>query len=205
LITIEGGAVYTVDFILALSGGTIVPLGTTQLIESTIQQGINEGTIGAVLTVSYGEETPSIEIQRYSPTFNIQLIELLQPTDIVTFTISAEEGTAGTFVAIHIGNEVLHPEDIKISYDGNSLSTIPIGNFLHPEENNEPGYIILWTEGEIYVLLYVPHFSEHTITISSLTQIIEVIGGTTAVILFVVIAVIVAVVFVGAGELNKRF
>ena len=56
-------------------------------------------------------------------------------------------------------------------------------------------YLILTGAEGIEILVSVPHFSDHFITIETITEIVEILGGTNALLLYFAIISIVAVVY----------
>ena len=167
-------------------------------IDYTIQQKGSQGVIGARLDI-HGLE------QGFISYFSDKLSILPTTTENqVAFTITAEDGTPGTIVAIFIGPGVLQDLDnLVVTYDGNTIGeTTNIEQFFNIESQTTPEWLRILTTNGLYLFVKVTSFSEHTITISS---ILEVMGGLDALIIYMVIAVIVTLVFIGMGEISKRF
>ena len=160
---------------------------TMNYIDYTIQQKGFEGIIGARMDVDKEES-----ILFYSDSLSI---ELNATEEYVSFTVSAEDGTSGTILVIRIGEEgVLEDLDnFKVTYDG-----VPIDEFINIDEffdiqgNTNPGWLGFLTTTGLYIFVRVPEFSEHTITISS---IVEVLGSTTLFIFYIAICIVAVVVF----------
>jgi len=75
----------------------------------------------------------------------------------------------------------------------------PNNDGLHAE------YLITEGKNGLQIAVSIPHFSEHEIIISSIVEIIDTVGGINSLILYIAIFAIVAIVFVGAGEISKKF
>ena len=192
--------VTTVNFILEDSEGTEnesrPPLDANeQLIEEKIRYETLQGGIGARIYANTGGES----IEYYSDKL---AIDLNSAEENVSFTVSAEDGTSGTIIVIRIGEGVLSDLDnITVTYDGVEIDEIiDIEEFFILEYGSNPGWLRLLTTTGLYVLARIPHFSDHTITISSVgesvAEVVEAIGGITAVILYITIFAIVAIIYI---------
>jgi hypothetical protein len=199
--TLQKDVVCTLDFTLQAVSSEPEPSSAANqaVIEATIQNKILTGDVTARLSVMTGPST--VVIQRYSPAINISINQTAQSTVIVSFFISADEGTNGTFVVIDISDKAYRPEEISITYDGQDLSPMSVEKFLYPDftENSEPGYVLLLTtneagQGETYLVLKIPHFSTHQITIFSLAKSVEAFGGIITIILYSITIVVLAVI-----------
>jgi hypothetical protein len=124
----------------------------------------------------------------------------------MTCTVSAEENTPGTYLVFHLleGKLSQLQNDLYVTYDGLEINEVTdVTSFFDNQENVEPCWLLFETpDGDKWVIVNVPHFSEHTIKIS---QIVEAVGGISVVIFYIVIAVVALIIFVGAGEISKRF
>ena len=152
-----------------------------------IQDKTIDGDIGALMTVDSGEKT----VTSYSDELTIDLNSI---EGTVSFTVSAEVGTAGTILVIRIGKGILSDlDDIIVKYDGDAIDEVfNVEELFDLGGNTELGWLRFLTTTGLYVFVRVPEFSEHTITISS---IVEAIGGITAVALYVFICAAVFFVF----------
>jgi len=158
--------------------------------EYIIGDQIEDGNVGAEIDAEH--------VTLYAADLDVNILEA-KPGEI-SFNVVGEG--EGTLIAIYIDG-VENQDDVLLTYDNVKIErTSDVLSFLTPQ-NTEVGWVLLPTEreGEYVVLLYT-EFSEHTVTI---TSIIEAVGGIDAVILYVVIATIVAITFIGSGEISKRF
>jgi len=164
---------------------------TNNLVETTIQTAINNGDVGAKLII---EEDSDAGIQYYSDEFKINIIETKTSEEIISFTVAADDGTTGRYFVMEISNDLIsNIESLKVSYDEiTEVPKISIEEFLNPEKQESVGYVILSSSNGYYIILYVHHFSEHTITISS---VIDVIGMPVAILFFIFISLICTVFF----------
>ena len=157
---------------------------TNYAFEKAIDEGKN---VGAKITVAETEGENTVELYD-----NIDVDIIQQTKEKISFTVSADDATSGTFVVLYIEDEALLSSDIEVYYDSVQIDQMPISQFLNQEEITEPLYVFIQTEEGYWLAVYVPHFSEHTITISS---IIDALSGTTAVVIYIVLAVVAFIIF----------
>ncbi len=136
----------------------------------------------------------------------------LYPSDItgeeISLRINGDEKSAGKTIIINLDNKIFDPpNELVLKYDGENIEMAddlidvldPNNDGLHAE------YLITEGKNGLQIAVSIPHFSEHEITISSVVEIIDAVGGINSIILYVIIFSIIAIVFVGAGEISKRF
>lgn len=177
----ENGAI-EVNFILKKQ---ISPaIGNQRIVDYTFSQEADK--IGARIDFdSSGEKSISYYSEKLT-------IELNATEEVVSFTVVADDGTSGTILVIRIGEGVLSDLDnITVTFDGESIneSTV-IEKFFDIQNNSTPSWLGFLTKTGLYIFVRIPHFSEHTITISSIIgEVVEVLGGPVAVMLYIVICV----------------
>ena len=134
-----------------------------RIIEYTIQQQAALGTIGGRISLSQNERT----ISYY--TDDIQLALNTTPT-LVTVTVGAENRTTGTILIISLGTGTLADlNNITVTYDGTVITeTTDVAEFFAIQENTTAHWLRFLTTMGLYLFIQVPHFSDHTITITSL-------------------------------------
>ena len=163
---------------------------SAQLIEEKIKKEI--GKIGAKINVDGGQSVVSY--------FSDEIkIKLDIDKDIICI-INASEGTPGTILVFQIEESDISSfkEDITVKFDGEILNEVnDVEAFFNLQENTESCWLQVLTLNGLYVFVRVQHFSEHTITISSIAEeVVETIINITAVSLYIVIIVVLAVVTV---------
>lgn len=158
----------------------------------TIQSIINEGYVGAKITIMSLAETSEPQVEYYSTALSIQIDHQLNR---ISYTVGASNITAGTFVFLFIDKNVFADTTIKIVYDNQELDKMPLSQFLHPQSLTEPAYVLLSTKEGNYIGVYFPHFSEHTVIITP-EKVIEALGGITAIIIYVTALVLVALLYI---------
>ena len=162
---------------------------STTVIEYTIQEKATQGKIGAQLNLQQQENT----ISYYSEEFNITLHPLSKQN--VSFTIAAEDNTTGTIIVLKIGPGVLADLDnITLTYDNRTLNeTTDLETFFNLQGNTTASWFRILTTNGLFVLIRIPHFSEHTITITSLGKVLKTIGGLITIAVYITVLVVLAV------------
>jgi hypothetical protein len=206
-ILVKSGELNKVDFTLKeITQSTATPTTNVNdaLIKNVIKDGINKRIIGVELELTTVAGVSTFGINSYSNAYTIQHVQNKQPGDLLTFTISAENGTNGTFVVVYIGNDSIDPQNITVIYDGQELSIMSIDDFFNPQGRTEPGYVVLTSSEGFWLAIWNGHFSTHMITITAIQSAVEAVGGIYAVMTYMVICAVAAVFFIGTIQLRKR-
>lgn len=168
--------------------------GNNDIIEAAIDAGVSAEKIGGEIDFELADEGYSIVL--YKEELNVEIVSINESG--ISFKIEAE-GLPGTIIALRLfGLDDF--SDIIVEYDGESVERIGFTDIFNLFDNDSKAkYTGVLTEGEngsiMYCLIYAPHFSEHEITIYTLEEVVEAVGGITAVILYVAISTIVVFVF----------
>jgi eukaryotic-like serine/threonine-protein kinase len=156
---------------------------TNALVESVVQSAITNGYIGAKLSVLSTNKEPVVDYYLDDYTVDLQSTK-----DLLSFTVSAGNDNPGTFFLVFISKDLsTNPDALKIELDGTTIQQMSIDKFLHPSQDQDAGYVTLSTSTGSYVAVYVPHFSTHTITISSLVTTLSSVAIAVLYILFCLI------------------
>ena len=86
-------------------------------------------------------------------------------------------------------------------YDEKLIAPAPnMDAILHTKSTDSPSFDIIVTQSGVQVLVLVPHFSTHTITLTNMTKVIPVVPefGSLAV-------VIVTISIIGSIMISRRF
>ncbi len=175
------------------SGGT-----KEEIIDYAIQYGIKEGIIGGEITLT--KIQPST-VTVYDTRVNIEIPSITE-TGVFQFTVAGPNATNGTVIAIRIdypenvlNKKVMDLKEIVVTYDGKPIKmAASSGDIFRPMSHDEqPMWAGLLTE-KLYILVSVPSFSEHEITIHA-EEIIPVIGGIVVVLLYCSMIILGGVLF----------
>jgi len=144
----------------------------------------------------------------------LQYDELMTITPItlengeLSLMVSGDHSLSGKTIVISAADGLFDRNgDLLIKYDGVSIQLADdLADVLNPNDDGSlPEYLILIGANGIQIMVSIPHFSDHFISIQSVAQVIDAIGGINALILYVAISVIAAVIFVGSIKIRKKF
>ena len=158
-------------------------------VDLTIQQKGSEGIIGARMDI---ESESKESIIYFSDEFNI---DLQITEESITCIIEADEDVPGTIIVIYIKEGALTDiTNLQVTYDGVAIDqAINSEGFFNLEDTSIPQWLRHQTiDGDEYIFIQVPSFSEHTITISSLTAVLSTV---TAILFYIAICLIAGILF----------
>ena len=145
------------------------------------------------------DEEAVVEIITYNDvTINIESLTKEQ----LSFIVNNSEGVGGKIITIRFGPGTLQDmKNISVLYDNQSISWVSFDAIFTPTSAlmNATWTSVLAIDAEgaeiLYLLIWVPHFSEHTISIISFTQLVEAFDIITIAIFYSAISIIVVVFF----------
>ena len=110
----------------------------------------------------------------------------------VNITVSATNQTGPKVILVNLNSTTIDVSSIKylhILYDGKVITPAEnVDQVLHGTSSDDPHYAILITQNGAQVLISIPHFSTHTITLDSLSKVIPAIPEFPFAILALMIA-----------------
>lgn len=188
--TIEASSALEQNFILREE--IQEPESPSSFQEEVITYALQTGKVGTEINI---DEQENQQITLYTE-INVD-IEPRPSEQIFSFVISAEDETPGTVFILKIENidEFFHTDTIDITnvrfkFDGESVEKTDFSQVIDADEESPTwtGFII---DDTLYILGWIPHFSEHTITISS---VVEAVGGIVAVVFYIAVFVVLAII-----------
>src|SRR5574340_71164 len=97
----------------------------------------------------------------------------------VNITVSATNETGPKVILVNLNSTTIDVSSIKylhVLYDGKVITPADnVDQVLHATSSDDPHYSILITTNGAQVLISIPHFSTHTITLDSLSKVIPAI------------------------------
>jgi hypothetical protein len=97
----------------------------------------------------------------------------------VNITVSAANQTGPKVILVNLNSTTIDVSSIKylhVLYDGKVITPADnVDQVLHATSSDDPHYAILITINGAQVLISIPHFSTHTITLDSLSKVIPAI------------------------------
>ncbi len=159
---------------------------TEQLVEEKILA--NKDLIGAKIRLTPDEE----DISYYADTLDI---DLASTEETISLTVSADDDTIGTILVVRIGEGVLSDLDtVVVTYDGAKISEqTDVERFFTIEDGEDPEWLRFSTTTGLYILVKIPHFSIHTIQISSL---LAEYFSPQALLIYIITGIILAILYV---------
>jgi nitrous oxidase accessory protein NosD len=174
-------------------------------IDFALDHGIKTGIIIGDINIQHPlGENVSTEVTTYSENASITITTLT--TTKLLFIIQASEEIGGKILTVRFGPGTLEDmNNIGIIYDNGSIPWVDFDTIFKPDmRTNDTNATARWTsivaidkDGNqiLYCLLWVPHFSEHEITISTLEKVVEAIGMTVALVLYMTVFAILGILY----------
>lgn len=99
--------------------------------------------------------------------------------DAVNITVSATNQTGPKVILVNLNSTTIDVSSIKylhVLYDGQPISPAAnVDQILHANSTDESHYAILITQNGAQILISIPHFSTHTITLTNMSKVIPVV------------------------------
>jgi len=156
-------------------------------------------TIAAEVNVGNNtEETKSIDN-------NVQVESTENTPDSLGVKVSANNQTGPKVIAFNLAAttiNVANLKDIGVMYDGKLIPPAPnMDAILHAKSTDSPSFAIVVTQSGVQVLVLIPHFSTHSITITNMSKV-----WTTAVPEFgSIVGIIIITSLIGTMIISQRF
>ena len=189
-VTVLDKQAFNLDFTLEEPEDIQIPDENIILIENAISQGNVGGTITFVEEVEEIYYTTSLYITE------VDLIVTEITENKISLIVSADETVPGNTIIIKIYEKVFSSDDFEIALDGESIpeaDNITDILYAHDDGPFAEWYILKNPNGGELIFLSFSHFSEHTITISS---VVEAISILTAIMLFISITIVAILIFI---------
>jgi hypothetical protein len=171
-----------------------------------IEQAIKNKTVGGEITIWKDEnEDYSHEILIYE---NLEIPGVNIEKEKISFLISGDENTTGKTIVVTVDKSIISKiDDIIIEYDKEPIKMADdINDILNPNDDGvKPEYLLSIGANSTQILISIPHFSEHQISVYSLSEIFESIAVITMIIFYILTCVIATVIFVGSIKLRKKY
>ena len=163
-----------------------------EFVENEIRKKVEENKISAEIQIS--KQNDVLYFTDADININIENDE-----KEIKCTVSAPDGTSSTILVFKLAEDSLQDiKNLEIIYDDIKLEEITdVESFFNLDESINPGWIQLFTKTDSYIFLRVPHFSTHTIKISSIENAIRLLTSPMAFLLYVVIILLGSFVFIG--------
>jgi hypothetical protein len=169
---------------------------TQQDIENINQAKANQ-TIAAEVNVGANQSTTTIDN-------NVSVQTTSNTPDSLNVNVSASSQTGPKVIAFNLNAttvDVSNLKDLGVMYDGKIIQPAPnMDAILHAKPTDSPSFAIVVTQSGIQVLVLVPHFSTHSITIMNMSKVIPVVPEFGP-----IVTMIITISLVGSIALSRRF
>ena len=174
-----------------------------------IDDGIINGNVGCKIVVNT-DIGNNLYIYTDGLTINVTNVT----DNKISIKINGNENMTGKTIVIHVQGEFFYDlENLIIEYDGGEIRMADnLDDVLNPDDDgSHPEYWIIHDANGTHILVSVPHFSEHEITVYSLASAASTPALTTSSDILIIIAVyamicaVAAIIFVGSIGLRKKF
>jgi len=171
--------------------------------DELINDAIKNNTVGGVISIDEGMP----DFESYA---NVSIDEISIEKENITIVVKGNTTSTGRIIVIDIDNKTVDPyQSIGVMYDGVIIFLADdIFDVFDLNENEAPEYII--TQGAVgsQIIVSIPSYSTHEITIfniqTTIEEAIEAIGGINVLIMYLEICVVAAIVFIGTIQIRKR-
>jgi predicted secreted protein with PEFG-CTERM motif len=141
---------------------------TQQDIENIDQAKANQ-TIAAEVNVGINQSTTTIDN-------NVSVQTTSNTPDSLNVNVSASSQTGPKVIVFNLNATTVNLQNLNnlgVMYDGKLIQPAPnMDVILHAKSTDNPSFAIIVTQSGIQVLVLVPHFSTHSITIMNMSQVI---------------------------------
>ena len=133
----------------------------------------------------------------------------------VSLKISGDEGVTGKTIVINVQGDLFYnPDNMSIEYDGENIRMADdLDDILNPDDDgSHPEYLVIHGANGTQIIVSIPHFSEHEITVYSVgsspitsASVLEATSDIVTILaLYAMICAVAAILFVGIINLRKR-
>ena len=143
-------------------------------VEGTVEGAIKTGTLGGEITVVMKDGKYNVDSVSYYDNVTIKN-GTLEPKR-AEFVVSGDENTMGKTIKVNIGSGAISSDNLKVMFDGKEIPMAStLADVLDPNDDGlQPEYVKMnvtsASGGEFFLLISIPHFSEHTIVLESIAR-----------------------------------
>jgi predicted secreted protein with PEFG-CTERM motif len=172
---------------------------STSVFTPTQQDIRNINEAKANQTIAAEVNVGSNQAQTTSIDNNVSVQTTINSPDSLESKVTAPDQTGPKVIMFNLPAttiNVANLKDLGIMYDGKPISPAPnIYAILHAKSTDSPSFAIIVTQSGVQVLVLVPHFSTHTITITNMTKVIPAVPEFPISLVVLLIAIASTVLF----------
>jgi len=182
---------------------------------TNIDKAIINGTVGCEIVI---EDDLNSHFMIYSEGLTINATNITK--NKISIIINGEEDITGKTIVVNVEDEVFNNSDnLTIEYDGEQIKMADdLEDVLNPDnDGSNPEYLIIKGANGTQIIVSIPHFSEHEISIfgnnAMMAYPTNIIKDTKniksniflMIALYALISVVAAIIFIGTIGIRKRF
>jgi hypothetical protein len=164
---------------------------------SKINKAIQKGKISAQISINGTSQSGNFTVS-YNSTVNTHIKSVSSGNAVLQ--ISATPGhTKGTDITVFLSNSFLHGSStVYLKFDGHITAITNVNNILNVTSSVNATYAVYAETGGELMIIHVPHFSNHTMEIST-TPFTSISSTPTNYLIPIIGVVVVALILVGAA------
>ncbi len=155
--------------------GNITAYGEIMLVsfsfeeEKRIEDAFKNKTIGGEITIAGYDEKKVDYISYFG---GVKITPAVLRKGKIVLNIEGDEKSGGKIIKINLGKDVCISNDFTIKFDGMKVEKASdFEDILNPDDDGiQPEYYVLSSEEGTFILVTVPHFSEHQLSIEFLVE-----------------------------------
>ena len=167
-----------------------------ELIDAKIRQ----KNVGGEISITYKEDISDFEkfIVIYdSINVNLETIE----KGNMSLSIDGNETSGGKTIVLNFDIDFFESENLEIYYDDQLIEMADdIIDILNPnDDGSNPEFLLTMGSNGTQILISIPHFSQHHISISSaaIEKIVEILFDISAFLNYILIGIFIAILYIG--------
>ncbi len=179
----------------------VVPPGMQKITDnSTFMHGIMNGIISSEIDLNMVNGTLTNSTLYYNSSLHMAFTGKTSSTESFDVNSSVNHHT---IVAIFIGNNVTkNTGHAYVKFDGKIASYVTVSTLMNETSSSNAYYSYVNSSSGMYVLMYIPHFSNHTIEVSDVP--FKAVNNYTEYYIIGGIIAIIAIIGVALYTIKKR-
>lgn len=139
------------------------PIINNNTYNKTIMNGILKGDISSEMLINDNNSTVENTTMYYNSSVNMG-INRINSTNIIINVSSMDK--SGTVMAFYVSKGVMNSKNVYVKFDNNISKYTTVKNIMNTTSKNTSYYTYINGNSYTYILVYIPHFSNHTIDIT---------------------------------------
>ncbi len=167
------------------------PVINSNTYNKTIMDGILKGEISSEMLINNNNSTVENTTIYYNSSVNMG-INRISSTNIIINVSSMDK--SGTVMAFYVSKSVMNSKNVYVKFDNHISKYTTVKNIMNTTSKNTSYYTYINGNSYTYILIYIPHFSNHTVDITDVKPLQKTsinyyeVGVITIVIIAAVIA-----------------